>query len=68
MERTRTIVSAMNPVRRGALVMLTVWFEELAEPVEFLASPRDVEPHGRVLWWRAMAGHYGPVKVERQGA
>jgi hypothetical protein len=62
---TRTIVSAVNPVRYqdDFAVWLKVWFEELSEPVLFCAIPFDVEVHGRELWIRAMAGEYGPVDV-----
>jgi hypothetical protein len=31
--------------------------------VFFMADPFDIEPHGRVLWFRAMMGEYGPIKV-----
>lgn len=29
--------------------------------IPFTASPDDVEPHGRDLYARAMAGEFGPV-------
>lgn len=65
MTDTLTIVSALNPVRvEGDYnVILKVWFEELDGPVEFIASPLDVERHGKELWIRAMAGEYGPVEM-----
>lgn len=65
MIHTRTIISAIDPVRvRGTLmVRLKVWFEELSEPVMFTALPNDCELHGRELWVRAMGGEYGPVKL-----
>jgi hypothetical protein len=63
--RTRTIISAVEPVRiRGDYtVRLKVWFEELDQPVIFIANPFDCELHGRELWIRAMAGEYGPVEL-----
>ncbi len=63
---TRTIIAAMSPRRFADTfteIMLKVWFEELGEPVEFMASPFDCERHGKVLWFRAMAGEYGPIEV-----
>ena len=62
---TRTIVSAIDPHRSSDdyRVFLKVWFEELSEPVPFLADPFDCEVHGRELWIRAMAGEYGPVTL-----
>jgi hypothetical protein len=63
--QTRTIVSALNPMRVEGdyRVMLKVWFAELNVPVDFIASPLDCETHGKELWIRAMAGEYGPVEV-----
>lgn len=65
MAETRTIVSALHPVRVDGdfRVMLKVWFAELNQPIDFIASPLDCEVHGRELWIRAMAGEYGPVEV-----
>lgn len=65
---TRTIVSATGPVRYqdDFAVWLKVWFEEFSGPVLFCAVPFDVEPHGRELWIRAMAGEYGPVDVREK--
>jgi hypothetical protein len=65
MTNVRTIISAVDPVRvRGTCVVrLKVWFEELNEPVMFIALPYDCEIHGRELWVRAMGGEYGPVKL-----
>lgn len=67
MREVRTIISALNPVRIDGefWVSLKVWFAELEEPVEFIASPFDCEPHGKELWIRAMAGEYGPVEVRK---
>jgi len=42
-------------------IVLTVQFAELNEPVEFLASPDDVEAHGVTLYNNAVAGLYGTV-------
>lgn len=61
-----TIVSAMNPSRYEnsyTEIMLTVWFEEFSYPLPFMASPFDVERHGKELWIRAMAGEFGPITV-----
>ena len=62
---TRTIVSAVHPVRFSddCAVCLKVWFEELDEPIIFLADPFDCERHGKELWIRAMAGEFGPVTI-----
>lgn len=63
----RTIIAATEPRRRAdsyTEILLKVWFEELDEAVDnFIASPFDCEPHGRVLWFRAMRGEYGPIEV-----
>lgn len=63
---TRTIVAALNPRRYQdsfTEIYLKVWFEELSEPVTFLATPFDCERHGKELWIRAMGGEYGPIEV-----
>lgn len=59
------IISALNPQRfkDDFNVILKVWFAELNGPVDFVASPLDVEAHGKELWIRAMAGEYGPVEI-----
>lgn len=62
----RTIVAATEPRRLAdsyTEVRLKVWFEELDEPVDFIATPFDCERHGKELWIRAMAGEYGPIEV-----
>lgn len=61
----RTIVSATNPIRysNDCAVWLKAWFEELPDPVLFCADPFDSERHGKELWFRAMAGEFGPVTV-----
>lgn len=63
---TRTIVAATEPRRYAdsfTEIFLKVWFEEIDGPVPFLATPFDCERHGKQLWIRAMAGHYGPIDV-----
>lgn len=63
---SHTIISAMNPERYEdsyTEIFLKVWFEEIGEPLEFLASPFDCERHGKELWIRAMAGEFGPIEV-----
>jgi hypothetical protein len=42
-------------------ITLTVQFEEIGEPVEFTASPNDVETHGVTLYNNAVAGIYGTI-------
>lgn len=65
MTTRRTIISAVDPVRISddCRVYLKVWFEELDQPVLFVADPFDCERHGKELWIRAMAGEYGPVTI-----
>lgn len=66
MSETRTIISAVNPCRfedSYTEIWLKVWFEELDEPIVFLASPTDCERHGKDLWGRAMRGDFGPIRV-----
>jgi len=63
---TRTIVSAMNPRRYEGdytTIFLMAWFKEIDGPLEFAASLFDCERHGKELWFRAMAGEYGPIEV-----
>jgi len=51
-----------NPVRIGLeAIDLTVKFSHFPEPVQFTATPHDIEPHGRELYRRAVAGEYGDV-------
>ena len=62
----RTIISATEPRRfvdSYTEILLKVWFEELGEPVGFLATPFDCERHGKELWIRAMAGEFGEIEV-----
>ena len=62
----RTIISAMNPERYEdsyTEIFLKVWFEEIDEAVDFLASPLDCERHGKELWIRAMSGEFGRIEV-----
>jgi len=66
MREVRTIISAMNPWRYEddyCSIFMMVWFEELDEPVPFVASPFDSERHGKALWIRAMAGEFGAIEV-----
>lgn len=63
---TRTIISALYPHRCGdsfTEIWLKVWFEELADPVIFLATPFDIERHGKELWIRAMSGEFGLIEI-----
>jgi hypothetical protein len=62
----RTIVAAMYPRRYEdsfTEIWLKVWFEELDDPVDFLATLFDGAPHGRELWFRAMKGEYGTIDI-----
>lgn len=62
----RSIISAMNPFRYEdsyTEIYLMVWFEELIEPVDFVASPFDCERHGKELWIRTMAGEFGLIEI-----
>lgn len=64
------VVGAMSPRRYEdsyCEIYLLVWFEEIGGPYPFCASLFDPEGHGRALWFKAMAGHYGEIEVvERQ--
>lgn len=63
---SRTVISAVDPFRyRDSCteIFLKVWFAELSEPVDFIASPFDTERHGKELWIRAMAQEFGPINV-----
>ncbi len=60
------IISAMNPRRFDGdycVIFLDVWFEEFNGSLPFVATPFDVERHGKVLWIRAMAGEFGPIEI-----
>ena len=57
------IISAKNPRWLNAdstEIELLVTFEHCGE-VPFTASPTDTEEHGRVIFAKAAAGHYGAV-------
>ncbi len=67
----RSIIAASEPRRYAdsfTEIWLKVWFEELSDPVEFLASPFDCERHGKELWIRAMAGEYGEIEVSKENS
>lgn len=58
------IISASSPrysSADGQTVTLSVEFAGLGEVVPFTARPDDVEPHGRALYQRAVAGEFGAV-------
>lgn len=66
MTNQRTVIAAVEPRRYQdsyTEICLKVWFEELSEPVLFIASPFDHERHGKALWIRAMAGEFGSIEV-----
>jgi hypothetical protein len=46
----------------GVGVAMTVKFAEFPNPVPFLASPHDLEMHGRDLAARAKRGEFGEIK------
>jgi len=63
---TRTVVSAHSPVYadpENKTVRLKVAFAEIPQygEVDFLATPNDIEPHGRDILASALAGQYGPI-------
>lgn len=43
------------------VIILDVQFSHLEDVVEFAASVHDIEPHGREIHARALAGEFGPV-------
>ena len=43
------------------LIKCTVKFAHLGEPVTFVASPNDVEAHGREIFAGLVAGVYGEI-------
>ena len=59
------IISAMYPAKFAddCAIYMKVWFEGYNGPVDYVADPFDVSPHGRELWFRAMMGEYGEVRV-----
>lgn len=59
-----TVEYAKNPVyssEDGQTLVLKVKFYELAEEVEFGATPFDPMPYGVELYNRAKAGEFGPI-------
>ena len=54
-------ISARQPARaESGAIDLLVTFPGLGE-VPFTASPDDIEPHGRQIYARAIAGDFGPI-------
>jgi hypothetical protein len=43
------------------IIDLVVRFEEIDEDLPFTANPKDVEPHGRDIYARAIAGEFGEI-------
>jgi hypothetical protein len=66
MSFTRTVKSAHSPVYADALnktISLQVTFVELETmgDMTFLATPDDIEPHGKAILASALAGQYGAI-------
>jgi hypothetical protein len=59
------IISAMYPAKYpdDCAIYMKVWFDGLADAVDYVADPFDPEPHGRELWFRAMMGEYGEIAI-----
>ena len=56
-----TSISALTWANSSkSAILATVSFDDLGT-VPFLASPDDVEPHGREIFARAVAGDFGPI-------
>ncbi len=58
------LISASNPVFSnvtGSQINLDVQFEEFSTPIPFTACPDDVEPHGKEIFAKALAGEFGIV-------
>lgn len=56
--------SAKNPryiTPTPSAIELTVKFDTLPEEVTFVAKPSDTEQHGRDLYYKALAGEFGPI-------
>jgi hypothetical protein len=58
------VESVTNPVWANSehtLIACTVKFAHLSEPVQFVASPNDVEVHGGKIFIDLVAGVYGEI-------
>ena len=58
------IESVTNPVWANAehtLITCTVKVDYFDEPVQFMASPNDVEAYGREIYADLVAGRYGEI-------
>lgn len=53
--------TAVNPRQTPHGILLDLEVPGMDDPLQFLASDRDVEPHGRDLYARAMAGEFGDI-------
>lgn len=47
-------------------ILCMVQFDHIAEEVPFTADLRDVEPHGREIFKRAISGEFGPVGMAKR--
>jgi hypothetical protein len=59
-----TIQSARDPryANAGATAIdLVVKFVEMAHEIPFTANPNDITEYGPDLYYRAVAGEYGPI-------
>jgi hypothetical protein len=66
MYHKRTLVSANSPVYAdpaNKTVRLKCVFAEIESfgEVDFLATPNDIEPHGREILASALAGQFGGI-------
>lgn len=61
-----TLISAHSPVwldqEHTSLDIHCTFLELPNEEIVFLACPTDVEPHGREIFARAVAGEFGSIK------
>ena len=58
------VESVINPFWTDAkhtLITCTVKFSQFDKPVQFVASPNDVETHGREIFVDLVSGRYGDI-------
>lgn len=66
---TFNIETAHSPIwatPEESAVNLMVKFNEFRNEIPFTATRDDVEPHGRKLFKRAIAGEFGPIAASKQ--
>lgn len=60
-----TVESARDPVygnAQNSVIDLVVKFVEMKHELPFTANPNDITEYGPDLYYRALAGEYGPIK------